>query len=742
MANIFGTTVSDVLDGGASADVISGGEGGDVLNGGGGDDVIYGFGVSDVSGGAMIHATRVASGFSRPVFAVSPPGEPDRLFIIEQHTGQIKILDLGSGAVLPTPFLDVPANELSTASEQGLLGLAFDPNYATNGVYYVNLTNAAGATEVWRYARGADLDFSSTARELIITYSGTAATNHNGGWIGFGPDGMLFIAQGDGGSGNDPLNNAQNINSLFGKILRLDVSGDDFPGDATRNYAIPDDNPYVGVDGADEVYAIGLRNPWRISFDSSTGDMIIADVGQAAREEINFIPAGTLSGRNFGWVVMEGTTVHDTTRPGNPPANSPIFTVPIYDYTRGEGPYQGFAVTGGYLLRGPDAGGQGLYIFGDYVSGNIWTLRAGAGSAEDIIQRNGQFVVDVGDVDTPSSFAVDGQGRIYVIGLDGEIHRLTFNDGAGDARDAINGGDGNDRMYGGVGDDTLRGEAGDDRMVGGIGADLLLGGAGDDTYYIDDAGDVVSESANAGFDTVRSPFSRSLTPNFERLVLTGAEAVNGSGNALNNILIGNDAANKLNGAAGADTMQGGGGNDIYVVDNAGDVTIEALGAGHDIVRSSVSRALDANIEGLTLTGAASISGSGNALNNVIRGNAGDNVLNGVLGNDLLTGGAGADIFVFSTTAGVSNRDRITDFNVADDTIHLSSGVYTALAPGALAAGALNFGTAASEADDRLIYNSSTGILLYDPDGSSVGGVFQVAFLPAGLSLATTDFFVT
>ncbi len=871
MPVINGTPGRDTLNGSAVADTISGGEGGDTLNAGAGADVLYGFGATDATpGSGMITATLIESGLSRPVFAMSPPGEPDRLFVIEQHTGMIKILDLETGNVNATPFLDI--NGIATGNEQGLLGLAFHPDYASNGLYYAYLTNTAGDVEIWQYTRGANPDVSSTTRQLVLAFDHPAETNHNGGWMSFGPDGYLYIATGDGGGGGDPNNFAQNVNSLLGKILRIDVNGDDFPGNANANYAIPAGNPYIGINGADEVFAIGLRNPWRSSFDTQTGDLIIGDVGQGALEEVNFVPAGALGGRNFGWAVMEGTNVFDGDRPGNPPPGSPLLTGPIHVYGHGSGPTQGFSITGGYVIRGPDPGAQGLYIFADFVSGNIWTMHAGEGLAEDVVRRNLQIQANAGSVNQIASFALDGEGRVYTIGLDGEIHLLTFTAGAGDGIDILNGGVGDDQLFGGVGDDQLAGGADNDLLNGGLGADTMIGGDGNDIYVVDNASDVTLEGSPAGgVDTVQSPLTRNLTANLENLTLTGAAAITGYGNVLNNVITGNGAANALygfdgadtlSGGAGADTMFGGNGDDTYVIDNAGDIFIETspsggvdtvqtsvtrnltanienlaligvgaitgygnvlnntitgnaannslygfdgadtldggVGAdtmyggagddsyivndagdlfieaspsgGSDTVFTTITRNLTANIENLTLTGGASITGYGNILNNTVTGNAAHNslygfdgadtlsgaggddilfggngadILDGAAGNDTLIGGADADTFVFSTGPGAGNVDAIVGFSVADDTIRLDASAFPALNAGApLEAAAFRIGAAAADADDRILYDSATGQLFYDADGNGAGAQVLFATMAAGLALTNADFIVS
>ncbi|MCR5877968.1 PQQ-dependent sugar dehydrogenase [Phenylobacterium sp. J367] len=284
MADLVGTSARDTLNGTTSADVLSGGDGSDTLFGGAGDDILYGQGASDPDPATtLIDAQRVASGLSSPLFAASPPGDPDRLFIVEQQTGRIRILDLNSGQVQADPFLDLPDGGFATGGEQGLLGLAFAPDYAATGRFYIHFTNTAGDIEVREYTRLDAGHADANSGRTILTVPHPGQTNHNGGWLAFGPDGYLYIATGDGGGGGDPNNNAQNLDSLLGKILRIDVGGDAFPADAARNYAIPAGNPFAGaVPGADEVWLYGLRNPWRASFDSATGDLWIGDVGQGS----------------------------------------------------------------------------------------------------------------------------------------------------------------------------------------------------------------------------------------------------------------------------------------------------------------------------------------------------------------------------------------------------------------------------------------------------------------------------
>jgi len=379
-----------------------------------------------------LRADRIATGLAAPVFAASAPGDPNRLFVLEKDSGRVVLLDLATNQVSPQAFFDVPAGDLSNDGERGLLGLAFHPDYVANGRAYLNLTNENGDTEIWEVTRSGNPDLADPAsvRVLLTVNRDPALSNHNGGWIGFGPDGFLYIATGDGGSGNDPTNNAQNIDDLRGKMLRIDVNSDAFPGDPGRNYAIPPGNPFVGTNGADEVWAYGLRNPWRPSFDSESGALYIADVGQNAREEINFLAPGTGAGTNFGWRVMEGTLPTGLPQLGNPSPGDPSLRAPIAEYGRGFGDFQGSSVTGGYEYHGP-GGGQGLYFFADFVSNHVWTLRVENGQAFDFAQRDAEIVASAGELDQIASFATDGSNRLYAIGLDGEIFRLTPTDDFG-----------------------------------------------------------------------------------------------------------------------------------------------------------------------------------------------------------------------------------------------------------------------------------------------------------------------
>jgi glucose/arabinose dehydrogenase len=377
---------------------------------------------ASASAAGELVAIRVASDLERPVYVGSPRGDADRLFILEQHAGEIKILQLGSGTINPTPFLVI--ENLAIGSEQGLLGMAFHPNYAVNGFFYVNFTVAGdGATHIVRYSASNNSDIADPNSARRVMTIDQPFGNHNGGWLAFGPDGYLYIGAGDGGSGNDPSNNAQDVtNNLLGKILRIDVDGDDFPGDPERTYAVPPDNPFVGIAGDDEIWVYGLRNPWRASFDRTTGDLYIGDVGQSGREEVNFQSAQSVGGENYGWRIMEGTRCNiDTDLIA---CDSASLTPPIHEYAQGGAPDGGCSIIGGFVYRGPISELAGLYIFGDFCSSQIWSLRYDGADVTEFANCTADITPDIGSIDGISSFGEDDVGNLYVVDLDGELFVL------------------------------------------------------------------------------------------------------------------------------------------------------------------------------------------------------------------------------------------------------------------------------------------------------------------------------
>ena len=338
----------------------------------------------------------VAQDLTRPVDLKSPGDGTGRLFIVEQHG---RILILQNEQILQKPFLDI-ANEVgSSGNEQGLLGLAFHPNYAQSGFFFINYTDNNGNTVIARFHVSSDPNVADPSSETALLHVQQPFPNHNGGSLAFGPDGYLYAGLGDGGSGGDPYGNAQNMNVRLGKILRIDV-------DHGNPYAIPDGNPFP-TGSAPEVWAYGLRNPWRFSFDKATGDLYIGDVGQDAWEEIDFLPAGSPSSTDFGWNLMEGNHPYKG-------QNQPNFTAPVAEYNHQVG---GCAVTGGYVYRGaalPEW--QGIYLYGDYCSGIVWGLiHSTNGWQSQVLFQTGFNI---------SSFGQDESGELYIVDLKGAVYRL------------------------------------------------------------------------------------------------------------------------------------------------------------------------------------------------------------------------------------------------------------------------------------------------------------------------------
>ncbi len=351
---------------------------------------------------------RVAGGLQEPVFLTHAGDGSGRLFVVEQP-GTIRILEAGAAADGgAAPFLDITERVRDTSNEQGLLGLAFHPDYAANGYFFVNYTDNNGDTVVARYTVSSDPDRADPDSERVVLQIAQPYPNHNGGALAFGPDGFLYIGMGDGGAGGDPQNNAQNPLSLLGKLLRIDVNtgADDAP------YALPADNPFITrAEVRPEIWALGLRNPWRFSFDQLTGDLYIGDVGQNAIEEVDFQPAGSPGGENYGWRFYEGS------RPYQDAGSAPAGVVPpIAEYTHAEG---GCSVTGGYVYRGAALPAlHGVYLFADYCTGRIWALARDAGGAWQR-QPFSQAAFQV------SAFGQDAAGELYLLShRGGEVYQL------------------------------------------------------------------------------------------------------------------------------------------------------------------------------------------------------------------------------------------------------------------------------------------------------------------------------
>lgn len=337
----------------------------------------------------------------------------DRLFVVEKD-GRIRILQ-ANGAINGTPFLDIDA-QVSSTGERGLLGLAFHPMYADNGYFFVNYTNNSGSTIVARYQVSAgNPDLADAQSETILLTILQPFDNHNGGDLSFGPDGYLYICTGDGGDGGDPQDNGQDTTTPLGKVLRIDV--DNGTGSAPdyefgSGYTIPTSNPLADGPGnsLDEIWALGLRNPWRFSFDRLTGDMWIGDVGQGAWEEIDFEPAGSPGGLNYGWRCYEGDHTFNTTGCGA----ASLYTFPVHEYGRGDG---SCSVTGGYVYRGADFPLlYGLYLYSDYCNGMIWGLK----------NEGGEWVNEplFDSVNQPTTMGEDYRGELYLGSLDGSLYRV------------------------------------------------------------------------------------------------------------------------------------------------------------------------------------------------------------------------------------------------------------------------------------------------------------------------------
>lgn len=385
---------------------------------------------------ALLHAPeataldtiRVASGLNRPIYVTAPAGD-DRLFIVEQR-GVIKILD--GGTVLATPFLNIDPLivDIVGNDERGLLGLAFHPNYSTNGFFYVNYVNLNNDTVIKRYHVSPDPNVADPADSMtVIMIEQPAFNNHKGGHIAFGPnDCFLYIGMGDGGSGGDPQGNGQSDITLLAKILRINVNVDDFPADPLRNYAIPPDNPHIGAPPPlDEIWAKGVRNPYRWSFDRATGDLYIGEVGQVCWEEIDFQPASSAGGENYGWNRMEGLHCYDGIQ-CNPPLCTPVGVMPIHEYGHQEDPF-GCSVTGGYVYRGAIANLPGTYFFADFCTSQIWSFRYVNNQVTEFTDRTAELAPGGGLLITGiAGFGEDGFGELYIVDRDeattGEVYKV------------------------------------------------------------------------------------------------------------------------------------------------------------------------------------------------------------------------------------------------------------------------------------------------------------------------------
>ncbi len=364
---------------------------------------IYAQTVSDIREITINVDSVIASGFTQPVQVTHAGDGSQRLFVVEQ-VGRIKIIHPNHST---TTFLDIDPRVLS-GGERGLLGLAFHPQYSSNGYFYLDYTDNDGHTTISRFQVSSNPDIANVNSEQILFKINQPYSNHNGGQLLFGPDGYLYIGMGDGGSGGDPQNNAQNLNTPLGKMLRIDVNQGVL-------YGIPSSNPYVNTPNADpRIWAWGLRNPWRFSFDRLTGDLYIGDVGQNEWEEIDFLPKDTLGGTNFGWRCMEGSHVYNTDPPCDSPSYLATLTGPITEYSHSVGR----SITGGFVYRGLlNPGLQGIYFFADYVNGKIFSLQNNNGSWVQTLEITTGFLT--------SAFGEDENGELYVVDYSGSVRQLS-----------------------------------------------------------------------------------------------------------------------------------------------------------------------------------------------------------------------------------------------------------------------------------------------------------------------------
>jgi hypothetical protein len=379
-------------------------------------------GVPSVAGTALM-TVRVASGLDQPLHVTAPPLDPNRVFVVEQ-SGTIRILE--NGALLPDPFLSIPG-KVSCCGERGLLGLAFHPDFEVNGRFFVNYTDANGDTVIARYEVGADPARADLDSERILLTVPQPFSNHNGGQLAFGPDRFLYVGMGDGGGGGDPQENAQDDGSLHGKLLRLDVDVD-----TPLYYRVPPTNPNAGAgDPLGLIWAKGLRNPWRFSFDRASGDLYIGDVGQSGWEEIDVQAGTSAGGENYGWDIFEGNG--HCFEPEPPASSCPGrggFTMPVIEYPNfdnGSVAGEGCSVTGGFVYRGcalPDL--RGTYFYADFCAAFVRTFRGVAGGvAQDPVDRSAELAPGGGlSIDDVTSFGEDARGELYIADRGGEIFKI------------------------------------------------------------------------------------------------------------------------------------------------------------------------------------------------------------------------------------------------------------------------------------------------------------------------------
>jgi Ca2+-binding RTX toxin-like protein len=627
-------------------------------------DTIYGYNPQGGGNGFTIQTATVATGIDKPTYIIGDPANADRLYILEK-TGTVKMMSLSQGQSSVTTALDLTA-QVDDLGERGLSGFAFHPEFGqgNNRKVYLTMSNNQGQTELREYSLNNDgsVDAASMKLVLNITQYTAGSALHRAGWIGFGPDGYLYMTAGEG---NQPTA-AQDPQSMLGKVLRLDVNGEDaYPNDSNKNFAIPDTNPTQFAGYGDQVfeksavYAIGFRNPWKASIDS-LGRMFIGDVGENEYEEINLLVAGA----NYGW----GHNYPNHDRDDGPETTGP-YTNPIDYYANVKNtnvPAEerlGSSVTGGYVYDGPVEALKGRYIYADWGSGRFFTLSQNGDQWQRTEVTSLIFGDETGAIERINSFGKDAQGNIYVATYGsfqtpntGTIIRLTpqavpttdegdILNGEG-GNDTIYGGGGNDTIYGGTENDLIYGDADNDRLYGDAGADTLNGGNGKDTIY----GGSNSDELNGGSDD---------------------DHLYGDSGA--DTLQGGDGLDTLEGGNGNDSLEGGAGNDIYYVDSDDEI-LEAANGGYDVVHViDLFYELDEGqeIEEVRAVAEVQVIGLiGNELSQKLVGNAGTNILEGRGGQDTLEGLGGNDTYV------VDGNDTIIETESGGDDIVQSTVSYT------------------------------------------------------------------
>lgn len=380
--------------------------------------------VTNVANGFRVR--RIATGLAAPIYVAGLPDGTGRIVVVER-AGRIRVMDPSTGAINPTDFLNI-VGQVATDGEKALAAIAFSPNFIADRTFYIVFNPSSSNTTEIRQYKSLTTNLAQadpTSSNPIFSIPQEPFSNHKGGFLAFDLAGRLLIGLGDGGSGGDPNGNALNADRLLGKILRIDPATDAFPADDTRDYSIPAGNPFATAGGAPEIFALGVRNPFRGSVDPVTGDAFIGDVGQDAIEEVDRIPANASGVLNYGWNRREGS------QPYNGGANSSAFTLPVTEYAHGATTIQGNSITGGVVYRGPIEDLQGLYLFADYISGNIWSLpisnmNVGAVTpASAFTVRNAAFAPDVGSIAGLVAFGTDNAANVYLVNINnGSVFRL------------------------------------------------------------------------------------------------------------------------------------------------------------------------------------------------------------------------------------------------------------------------------------------------------------------------------